>query len=90
MRQYNVGAPLERIAIDVMSPLPTSTVGNKYILVIGDYFTWIYLSQSFWRVPTKEDSMSSMVRIYLSAMPFDCSLMTVVLVLYKLDSKLVP
>jgi hypothetical protein len=39
MRQYNVGAPLERIAIDVMSPLPTSTVGNKYILVIGDYFT---------------------------------------------------
>jgi hypothetical protein len=36
---YNVGAPLERIAIDVMSPLPTSTVGNKYILVIGDYFT---------------------------------------------------
>jgi hypothetical protein len=39
MRQYNVGAPLERIAIDVMGPLPTSTVGNKYLLVIGDYFT---------------------------------------------------
>ena len=23
----------------VMGPLPTSTVGNKYLLVIGDYFT---------------------------------------------------
>jgi hypothetical protein len=39
MRQYNVGAPLERIIIDVMGPLPTSTVGNEYLLVIGDYFT---------------------------------------------------
>jgi hypothetical protein len=68
MRQYNVGAPLERIIIDVMGPLPTSTVGNEYLLV-------------FWRVPKKEDNMSSMVRIYLSAMPSDCGLMTVVLVL---------
>ena len=39
MRQYNVGAPLKRITIDVMGPLPTSTDGNKYLLVIGDYFT---------------------------------------------------
>jgi hypothetical protein len=39
MRQYNVGASLERIAIDVMGHLPTSTVGNEYLLVIGDYFT---------------------------------------------------
>jgi hypothetical protein len=30
---------MERITIDVMGPLPTSTVGNKYLLVIGDYFT---------------------------------------------------
>ena len=39
MRQYNAGSPLERIAIDVMGPLPTSTVGNTYLLGIGDYFT---------------------------------------------------
>lgn len=39
MRKYNVGAPLERIAIDVMGPLPTSLTGNKYLLVICDYFT---------------------------------------------------
>ncbi|CAC5369319.1 unnamed protein product [Mytilus coruscus] len=39
MRQYNVGAPLERVAIDIMRPLPRSIQGNNFLLVIGDYFT---------------------------------------------------
>ena len=39
MKSYNVGAPMERIAIDVMGPLPTTDRDNKYILVISDYFT---------------------------------------------------
>ena len=30
---------MERIAIDVMGPLPNSDRGNKYILVVSDYFT---------------------------------------------------
>jgi hypothetical protein len=34
-----VGAPLERVAIDIMGPLPQSNKGNLYILVMGDYFT---------------------------------------------------
>jgi hypothetical protein len=34
-----VGAPLERIALDVLGPLPLSKNENKYILVITDYFT---------------------------------------------------
>ena len=42
LKQYNVGAPLERIAIDITGPLPRSNEGNKYILTIVDYFTkWI-------------------------------------------------
>ena len=42
MKQFNVRAPLERVAVDVMGPLPTSTSGNKYILILGDYFTkWV-------------------------------------------------
>ncbi len=42
MKTFNVGAPMERIALDVMGPLPLSDRGNKYILVIGDHFTkWI-------------------------------------------------
>ena len=31
--------PLERIAMDIMGPLPETPRGNCYILVVGDYFT---------------------------------------------------
>lgn len=36
---YNVGAPMERNAIDVMGPLPVTKSRNKYLLVAMDYFT---------------------------------------------------
>lgn len=44
MKQYNVGLPMERIAIDFMGPLPRSNSENgnapkRYLMVIGDYFT---------------------------------------------------
>ena len=39
MQQYNVGVPRERIALDVLGPLPQSTPGNRYIVIIADYFT---------------------------------------------------
>ncbi|KMQ82837.1 integrase core domain protein [Lasius niger] len=39
MQRYNVGAPFERIALDVLGPLPRTTGGNKYILVVMDYFS---------------------------------------------------
>ena len=39
MKTYNIGAPMERIAIDVMGPLPTTDRDNKCILVVSDYFT---------------------------------------------------
>jgi transposase InsO family protein len=42
MQQYLVGSPFERIAVDVLGPLPQSDVGNKYIFVVMDYFTkWV-------------------------------------------------
>ena len=34
-----VGAPLERVAIDIMGPLPQTDNGHEYLLVVGDYFT---------------------------------------------------
>ena len=37
--QVPVRAPLERIAVDIMGPLPETGNGNQYIVVIGDYFT---------------------------------------------------
>ena len=32
-------SPMERIAIDVLGPLPKTDAGNQYILVAQDYFT---------------------------------------------------
>ncbi|KFM56688.1 Retrovirus-related Pol polyprotein from transposon 412, partial [Stegodyphus mimosarum] len=39
LQRYNVGAPFERIAFDILGPLPRTADGNKYILVAIDYFT---------------------------------------------------
>jgi hypothetical protein len=39
MHQYNVGAPYERIAIDVAGPFPLSYQGDRYLLIAMDYFT---------------------------------------------------
>lgn len=36
------GSPMQICAVDIMGPLPKSKNGNRYILVLGDYFTrWI-------------------------------------------------
>ena len=34
-----VGYPGERVAMDIVGPFPKSDNGNKYILVVSDYFT---------------------------------------------------
>ncbi|XP_041929087.1 uncharacterized protein LOC121693610 [Alosa sapidissima] len=39
LQQYAVGAPMERVAVDVMGPLPVTEWGNRYVLVAMDYFT---------------------------------------------------
>ena len=42
LSQYNIGAPMERLVIDILGPLPQSKQGNKYILITADYFTkWV-------------------------------------------------
>ena len=32
-------SPMERVALDIVGPLPETERGNKYILVVGDYFS---------------------------------------------------
>ncbi len=39
MAQYNVCSPKERLAVDVMGPLPVTESGNKYLLVAVDNFS---------------------------------------------------
>jgi transposase InsO family protein len=56
MHQYNVGAPFERIAIDVAGPFPRSDQGNRYLLIAMDYFTkW----QEVYAIPNQEASTVS-------------------------------
>ena len=39
LQLYNVREPMERVAIDVLGPLPETDSGNKYILIAMDYFS---------------------------------------------------
>lgn len=39
LQQYQVGAPMERVGIDILGPFPTTDQGNRYVLVAMDYFT---------------------------------------------------
>lgn len=39
MQIDQTGYPLERVISDIMGPLPETESGNKYIIVISDYFT---------------------------------------------------
>lgn len=56
MKQYNVGSPFERIAIDVAGPFPESDRGNKYAMVVMDYFSkW----PEVYAIPNQEASTIS-------------------------------
>ena len=39
LKKVITGAPLDIVAVDILSGLPQTTDGNKYILVLTDYFT---------------------------------------------------
>ena len=39
LNQIKVGSPLELIAIDIMGPLPQTVNGNRFIVVVSDYFS---------------------------------------------------
>ena len=38
----HTGYPMQRVATDILGPLPESLGGNSYVLVVADYFTrWV-------------------------------------------------
>ena len=42
IRKVSAGAPMDIVAIDILSGLPTTADGHKYLLVATDYFTkWL-------------------------------------------------
>lgn len=39
---FNVGTPFSRVQMDILGPLPTTSKGNKYLVVVVDCFTkWV-------------------------------------------------
>ena len=53
--------PLERVAMDILDPLPETPRGYRYILVIGDYFTkW---KEAF---PLKDMEATSIARVLVN------------------------
>ena len=61
LQQYRVGAPMERIAIDVLGPLTETNDGNVFILVVGDYFTkWM---ESY---PIKDQQAETVAEVLVS------------------------
>jgi hypothetical protein len=60
MHQYIVGAPFERIAIDVTGPFPLSDEGNRYILIVMDYFTKL---PEVYAIPNQEASIVAEVLV---------------------------
>ncbi|CAC5406703.1 unnamed protein product [Mytilus coruscus] len=60
MKQYLIGSPLERVAIDILGPLPETKNKNKYILVITDYFSrW---AESY---PMPDQEAETVTRIFV-------------------------
>ena len=42
MQEYHAGAPMERVHIDFLGPLPKTAAGNEHILMMVDQFTkWV-------------------------------------------------
>lgn len=39
LQQFPVGAPMERVGVDIVGPLPVTDSGNRYVLSVMDYFT---------------------------------------------------
>ncbi|GBM90491.1 hypothetical protein AVEN_157636-1, partial [Araneus ventricosus] len=39
LQRYNVGAPFERMALDILVPFTVTTKGDQYVLALMDYFT---------------------------------------------------
>ena len=39
LQVVGVGVPMQRVAVDVAGPFPVSSAGNRYIVVVIDYFT---------------------------------------------------
>jgi hypothetical protein len=61
MQTMPTGFPMQRVAFDILGPLTTTTKGNRYILVLKDYFTkWVEA------YPIAEQSATTVAKIIVN------------------------
>lgn len=59
LKKYVVGVPFERVACDIMGPMPETERHNKYVLVVSDYFTrWV---EAYPLVDQKSETIASVI-----------------------------
>ena len=39
MQSFTAGEPMERISVDILGPFPESLAGNRFVIVVTDYFS---------------------------------------------------
>ena len=61
MNVYLVGAPGERLEMDVMGPFSETDSGNRFLLVIGDLFTKFCIA-----VPLPDISATTVAEAFVS------------------------
>ena len=70
MQIFNVGTPMERVAVDKTGPLTETYEGNRYILVICDYFTkWT----EAYALPNQEATTVAGIRVEQFFCRFGCA-----------------
>jgi hypothetical protein len=60
MKLFTPGAPFEFIAMDLLGPLPKTTSGNQYVMVIMDRYTKFSVA-----IPMKETTAGQSAMLYL-------------------------
>lgn len=61
LKHYYVGAPFERLAMDILGPFPRSNKGNKFLLVVGDYFSkWLDA------IPVKDQEATTIAKAFVN------------------------
>ena len=69
--QMPVGVPMDRLATDILGPLPLTPRGNQYILLVTDYFTkWV----EFFPVPDQTATTCAEVILNEVIARFGCPL----------------
>jgi len=59
----HIEAPFVRMGLDIIGPLKTTTIGNRYIIICVDYFT-LYTEEEVYLSVTSQDVVAFLVNVF--------------------------